>query len=176
MNEIFEYLEEDEVSQINEESLCTDLLSCLKEAYPFAGEDEILQFYNIATTHYQDKLPLTAAMQNYIYIDSKIKSLEKDKEGYRKTILEQFKIIDHPFAGIKCSKVKSRPINELKYYEWVKTLTTPEVLEECTEKVIDYKRFDELCAKGKITYDLDMIPDDLSITRESIRINVDKQK
>jgi len=167
---IFEYEENDPVMEESAQAEKPDLKQYLSEIY---GDN---RFYEIVRTHAQEKLPLTKDMKDYLYWDSKEKEAKEAKEFFRNTILKQHSIIDHPFDGIKFSKIKSRPLDDEKTYQWATGFLDGELLEEVTIKTIDYNKFEKLYLKGRIQYGLDDLPNDLRDTREYYRINVEKKK
>ena len=177
MNNIETYLDHLETEKETiETSQDADLLSFLRQIYRGYSKEEITQFYQWVIEHTQDKLPLTREMKKYIKWDQAEKEAGLKKELLRKQVLEQILKIDHKFDGLNLSKIKSRPVNEENFYSWVRTLVQPELLEDLTIKSIDMGKFDKLYSQGKITYNLEDIPDDICSRKESLRLNISKEK
>lgn len=173
-----DYIEEDLGPDAYESSNLSDeeLKKFLEDAY--CDECGVVPeaLLEIIKQHKLTKLPATDAMKRYIKHDQDVKYYTQYKEEAREEVLKQLLIINHDFDGIKLSKVKSKPINEEKYYEYIKKIAPPEVLDEITIKVIDYTKLEKAILKDKIIINPEEIPEDLIMEKESYRILIERKK
>lgn len=123
-----------------------------------------------------EALPQTPEMLEFCLWDQKEKEAKAKKEALRQTILKQYQTLKRDFQGIKISKVKTRKLNNEKYYDWVVSITSPEVLEEIRLREVDFSKFEEYYLKGRIKYEQKDLPEDLISTTESYRVEVTKDK
>ena len=118
------------------------------------------------------KSPPTSEMQEYIDIDLRLKELEARKEELRPVVLSQFKDSGEKFEGISCSERKTYPIDEEKFYNWVKE-TWPDKVDKLKKDLIDPAKFERAYALGEIDYE--QLPGEIYTEKSYNVINIRKR-
>lgn len=146
----------------------------LRQIYPLASDAEISQYLEWIETYQADKLPKTPAMVEYDEVDLRIKKDEARKEELKAEIIKQKSRINHSFDGINISEITTRTYRGDVMYDWVASITSPEILEQLTVKTIDTKLFKQFEAKHIIEYD--ELPEELFTESKSWRLQVQRPR
>lgn len=145
----------------------------LKELYPDANDDQINYYIELISERSTEALPPTPQMLRIIEVKRQLKALEKEEEDLKKEIIKQKERLGVDFQLVKVSKVTSHYFNEEGFFEFVSGIVSRRVLKDLTIKTIDIKKFKELEAQGKISYDV--LPDNLYRSQPSYRINIPRK-
>ena len=119
----------------------------------------------------ESKAPPTKEMQEYIEIDTQLKELEARKEGLRTVVLSQMEA-GEKFEGISCSERKIYPIDEEKFFLWVRE-QWPDKVGSLLKDLIDPIKFERAYALGEIDYD--RLPEEIYTEKSYKVINIRKR-
>lgn len=166
-----DYLDEDD--EVLEVEPPADMRAYLKELYPSASEVELDDYLHLIRTFDSQKLPPTDNCKMFIERAETFNKVKAEKDSLRLKVLEEYQKLGHQIDLLSINPSSKRTFNQEGFYEWVSALDcmNPELLEELTIRIINVKKFMELVAKGKLTYD--EIPDSIEKrSRPSYTVNV----